>query len=116
MEGYEIHEEIGRGATGVVYRARHRSLNRLVALKLIVAGSHLSPAVKQRFQIEAHAVARLKHANIVQIYEVGEQDGSPYLALEFVTGGTLRARLDGRTPPIRPAGSRRPSRCPWHSC
>ena len=56
-----------------------------------------------RFQAEAEAVARLHHPNIVQIFEVGEQDGSPYLALEFVTGGTLKNRLDGRPQPIRAA-------------
>ncbi len=96
VEGYEIHEEIGRGATGVVYRARHCKLNRLVALKLIVGGSHLSPAVTQRFQLEAHAVARLRHANIVQIYDVGQHGELPYLSLELIAGGNLADWMDGK--------------------
>jgi WD40 repeat protein/tRNA A-37 threonylcarbamoyl transferase component Bud32 len=99
VEGYEIEQEIGRGATGVVYRARHRKLNRLVALKVVAAGAHLSPAARQRFQIEAHAVARLKHVNIVQVYDVGEYGDFPYLSLELVAGGNLAEWMGGKPRP-----------------
>ncbi len=95
VEGYEILEEIGRGGVGVVYRARHLALNRLVALKMILAGPHLSPEGRERFRREALAVARLQHPNIVQVYEVGEQAGCPYLALELVQGGNLAVWLAG---------------------
>jgi serine/threonine-protein kinase len=93
VEGYEIFEELGRGAVGIVYRARHRELNRFVALKMILAGPFLSPKARQRFRVESHAIARLQHPNIVQVHDVGEQSGSLYLALELVEGGSLAALL-----------------------
>ena len=96
VEGYEILEEVGRGAAGVVYRARHLRLNRLVALKVVVAGSHLSSAARQRFRLESLAIARLSHPNIVQVYDVGEYAGCPFLALEFVEGGNLSDWLAGQ--------------------
>ncbi len=95
MAGYEILEELGRGAVGVVYRARHRALNRLVALKMILAGPHLAPETRQRFRVEAQAIARLQHSNIVQVHEVGEQAGCPYLALELVEGQNLARWIAG---------------------
>ncbi|MGP0066930.1 MAG: protein kinase domain-containing protein, partial [Isosphaeraceae bacterium] len=67
VAGYEILGELGRGAVGVVYRARHHELNRLVALKMILAGPRLSPEARQRFRVEAQAIARLQHPNIVQV-------------------------------------------------
>ena len=103
VAGYALLTELGRGGMGVVYKAKHEKLKRLVALKMVSMYPQDDPQELARFQAEAEAVARLHHPNIVQIYEVGEQDGSPYLALEFVTGGTLRNRLEGHPQPIRAA-------------
>src|SRR5205814_934045 len=88
---------------GVVYRARHLALRRTVALKMMLTGGHAGPGELARFRIEAEAVARLQHANIVQIHEVGESDGHPYCALEFVEGGNLASKLKGKPLPAREA-------------
>jgi serine/threonine-protein kinase len=90
---YEVIGELGRGGMGVVYKARHKKLNRPVALKMILAGSHASAALQARFLAEARAVARFQHPHIVQLHEIGEHEGLPYFALEFVGGGSLAARL-----------------------
>jgi WD40 repeat protein/serine/threonine protein kinase len=93
VAGYQILGELGRGGMGVVYQARHLKLNRLVALKMILAGGHASAADEARFLAEAETVASLQHPNIVQVYEVGQHEGRPYLELEYVAGGNLAERL-----------------------
>jgi serine/threonine-protein kinase len=99
IEGYEIQAELGRGATGVVYRAWHHALRRAVALKVLHPGRARDPQALARFRSEAEAAARLHHPHIVQVHEVGAGDSRPYLAMELVEGATLARRLaDGPLP------------------
>jgi eukaryotic-like serine/threonine-protein kinase len=101
IAGYAIKEKIGEGGMGVVYLAHQIGLNRSVAIKMIRGGEQARPEHFARFRIEAEAVARLRHPQILQIYDIGEADGLPYVALELLEGGGLDARLNG-TP--RPGG------------
>ena len=101
--GYDVLAELGRGAMGVVYKARHLRLNRLVALKMILAGDHAGPRERARFESEALAIARLHHPHIVQIYEVGEHEGRPFVCLELASGGNLAQRL--QKDPVAPAAA-----------
>ena len=83
VPGYDLLGELGRGGMGVVYQARDQKLKRIVAIKMILSGVHASEEDMQRFQVEAEAVAKLQHPNIVQIFEVGEHKGNPYISLEY---------------------------------
>src|SRR5205823_4509266 len=105
VPGYEVEGELGRGGMGVVYKARDRRLNRLVALKVILHGGHADDRALARFRSEAEAVARLQHPNIVQVFEVGEHDGRPFMALEYVAGGSLDRSLKGGPLPPRDAAA-----------
>jgi serine/threonine protein kinase len=103
IPGYEILEILGEGTTGIVYRARQLALNRLVAVKMI-GGDHFGTMGRQRFDSEAQIIARLHHPNFVQIFEVGEYQGRPYLVLELVEGGTLGKLLASFSPmPVKDA-------------
>ena len=126
IPGYDILEKLGEGGMGVVYKARQQGLNRLVALKMIVGGNQARVDHLARFRIEAEAVARLRHPNILQIYDIGEVDGSAVRlagaarrrgprrsAGGHAPAGTVRGRADGHAGPgrpRRPPGRDHPSR------
>jgi hypothetical protein len=102
VPGLEILSLLGRGGMGIVYKARQLALDRIVAVKQIIprAGG-LCDEDLSRFQIEAQAIGKLHHPHVVQVYEVGETQGAPYLLLEFIDGGTLTQRLQGKPQPAR---------------
>ena len=100
VPGYQILGELGRGGMGVVYRGRQVSLDRVVALKMVLAGGHGGPEQWSRFQAEALAVARLDHPHIVRIHEVGRHAGCPFIALEYCPGGTLADHFHGQPQPV----------------
>src|SRR5262249_15626814 len=93
--GYEILGELGRGGMGIVYKARQVNANRLVALKMILAGDHAGPDQLARFRTESEAIARLQHPHVVQVFEVGKHKGLPFFSLEFCPGGSLAQKLAG---------------------
>jgi eukaryotic-like serine/threonine-protein kinase len=96
---YELLEEIGRGGMGRVYRARQVSLNRTVAVKMLLGGKVATPANLARFQSEAEAAGRLDHPHIVTVFEVGSEEGHPYFSMPFIDGTTLARRIaDGPLP------------------
>ena len=97
--------ELGRGGMSVVYKARQVGLDRVVALKMILAGEYAGAQERARFQAEALAVGRLQHPNVVQVFEVGEHNGLPFFSLEFCPGGSLAERL--RDSPLAPAAAAR---------
>jgi serine/threonine protein kinase len=103
VPGYEILGELGRGGMGVVYKAWQLGLRRTVALKMVLTGIHAGAKDLARFRVEAAAIARLRHPNIVQIYDVGEAAGRPFFVLEFVAGGSLAQHLQGKPQPVRAA-------------
>jgi serine/threonine-protein kinase len=103
--GYDVEALLGRGGMGVVYKARHVALNRFVALKMLITGAYAGPNERARFRREAEAVASLRHANIVQVHDVGDHEGLPYLIMEYVEGGTLAQRLAGTPQPARQAAA-----------
>jgi serine/threonine-protein kinase len=93
VPGYEVLAPLGSGAMGVVYKARQVNLDRLVALKMMIGYGRATDPERQRFHAEATTVARVQHPNVIQVYDVGDHDGTPYLAVEYVDGGTLAERL-----------------------
>ncbi len=105
LPGYEVLEEIASGGMGVVYKARHLELNRLEAVKMILAGAHAGCDRLARFRAEAEAVARLQHPNVVQVYQVGEHGGQPYFTMEYLAGGSLAGLLAKGPLPARDAAS-----------
>ena len=101
LPGYEVQAILGRGGMGVVYKARHLRLNRIVALKMLLTGAYAGPRERARFQREAEAVASLRHANIVQVHDVGDHEGWPYFTMELLEGGSLAHSLAGTPQPAR---------------
>jgi serine/threonine protein kinase/tetratricopeptide (TPR) repeat protein len=99
IDGYRVMAELGHGGMGVVYKAYQERLSRFVALKMIRAGSLAKPEDLARFRIEAEAVAKQRHPNIIQIFDIGEVNGLPFVALELLEGGSLDASLAGRAQP-----------------
>ncbi|HEX6813575.1 MAG TPA: protein kinase [Planctomycetota bacterium] len=96
IPGYAVEGVLGRGGMGIVYRARQLRLDRAVAIKMLLAGAYAGPQAMERFHREARLVAALTHPHVVQVFDSGEFEGWPYLAMELVDGGTLAAQIAGR--------------------
>lgn len=105
IPGYELLDELGSGGGGTVYRARQTALDRLVAVKLMCGSRVPPPKQLARFRQEAELIAKLQHPHVVQVFEVGESAGVPYLVMEFVPGGSLEARLTGEPWPVADAAA-----------
>lgn len=103
VPGYEVQAVLGRGGMGIVYKAKHLKLHRLVALKMLLTGSHSSQQDLLRFVREAEAAAGLRHPNIVQVYDVGESEGRPYYTMEYVEGENLAQKFAKVPQPVRDA-------------
>jgi WD40 repeat protein/tRNA A-37 threonylcarbamoyl transferase component Bud32 len=103
--GYEVLGKLGHGGMGVVYKARQLKADRLVALKMILAGGHADTDQLARFRTEAEAIARLQHPHVVQVFEVGEHNGLPFFSLEFCPGGSLDKKLAGTPLPPKEAAT-----------
>jgi serine/threonine protein kinase len=101
IRGYQVQEVLGRGGMGIVFKARHLRLNRTVALKMMLFGVYAGAQERERFLREAESVARLQHANIVQVHDMGEENGRPYFTMEYIAGGSLAQRLSGTPLPSR---------------
>jgi serine/threonine protein kinase len=95
-ERYELEHRLGHGGMATVYSARDQKLDRLVAIKLLADNYAGDDEVRKRFSREARVAAKLDHPNVVQVFDVGEEDGRPYIVMEHVEGGTLADRLEGR--------------------
>src|SRR5262249_22221044 len=93
FDDYELLDEIAQGGMGIVYRARQVSLNRIVALKMILTGQFASEVEVKRFRAEAEAAAQLDHPNIVPIYDIGEVKSQHFFSMRFIEGGTLTSRI-----------------------
>src|SRR5262245_8148853 len=93
IPGFQILEELGRGGMGVVYKAKHLKLNRIVALKMILAADRAAAGEVVRFLAEAEAIASVKHPNVVQVHDLGDANGLPFFVMEYVDGGSLSALL-----------------------
>src|SRR5262249_46596288 len=115
VPGYEDLQLLGKGGMGVVYRARQTRANRVVALKMILAGAGKRGEALERFRRESQTISRFRHPGIVQVYEVGEHAGSPYFSMEYCEGGHLGDRLEAgplpveaAAPPLGPPATGRP--------
>ncbi len=96
--GYEVLEVISSGGQGCVYKARHLGLNRIVALKVILSGVAATSDQRERFRREAHSIALLQHPNVIEVFDYGESQGQPFMAMEYCSGGSLAARVKRQRP------------------
>jgi serine/threonine protein kinase/tetratricopeptide (TPR) repeat protein len=105
VTGYDVLGILGEGGMGIVYKAHQVRLDRFVALKMIRAGTGARHQDLARFEAEARAVAAIEHANIVRIFEIGEHEGMPFCSLEYLPGGSLARKIDGKPRPVDEAAS-----------